>query len=335
MEGSGRWKEKTLRHNDSDRARVMRGARSRALMAALLAAALLSVGALKKGKAPAPHEAYGAKAELVVRDVTYTTADKGQDKLKLDVYSNPHEGLWPAVVAIHGGAWVQGDKTMDNKVYVCQVLANNGYVVFDINYRLVPQVRVKEQVEDAMAAVIWVKMHAREYGADPERVAVSGGSAGGHLGALVAWASADPYFVPTGFANSPLDSDVKVAALYYPVIDFDRTMRDMGSFLAPLGGLYFTGKTGKAYQEELKHISPVNFIRPGVTPTLFLCGDADSLKLYPQSVESVDKLKALGVDSQLFTAPGKDHGFTWNYWEPESVASAQAVVKFFDKYLKK
>ena len=304
-------------------------------MAVLFAAALLSMAALKKGKPPAPHEAYGAKAEIVIRDVVYASAKRGGDKLKLDVYSNPHEGRWPAAVMIHGGAWVGGDKTMDNKVYICQVMAANGYVVFNINYRLAPKVRIKAQVEDAMAAVIWVKEHAKEYGADPERVGVVGGSAGGHLAAEVAWASDDPYFQPTGSPKAGADSRVKVAALYYPVIDFDRTLHANGSILAPIAGLYFTGKAGKAYQEELKHISPSAHVKAGLPPTLFLTGDADSLKLYPQSVEYVQKLQALGVDSELFTAPGKDHGFTWNYWEPESVASAMEVVKFFDKYLKK
>lgn len=307
----------------------------------LLLAATFSIfifmGSCAGSKKPAgvgPHESYGAKAEIVTRDIQYAEGVPGASKLKLDVYSNPHTGLWPAVVAIHGGAWVQGSKTMDNKVYVCQVLANNGYVVFNIDYRLAPKYPIKDQVEDSLAAVLWVKEHAKEYGADPDRVGVIGGSAGGHLSAVVAWNGNDPYFNPTGHPEKNPDASVKVAALYYPVIDVDRTLRDLGDGFAWLGKLFLVGAVGKSYNEQIKHISPVNYIKKGDVPTIFLTGDADELKLYPQSVESVQKLKDLGVDAELFTAPGKKHGFTWDYWDPASVDSVQAVVKFFNKYLK-
>ncbi len=309
------------------------GVFSRILFIALGATLFFSCASLRK-KPPGPHENYGAKAEIVIKDIAYAAGVPGADRLKLDIYSNPHEGLLPAVVAIHGGAWTKGDKEMDNKVYVCQVLAKNGYVVFNINYRLAPKYPIKLQVEDAMGAVIWVKEHAKEYGADPARMGVVGGSAGGHLAAMVGWASDDPYFQPTGHPEKGVDSKVKVAALYYPVIDIDRTMKENGDGLAWLGDALLAGSVGKKYQEEIKHISPINFIKADDPPTIFLTGDADELKLYPQSVESVKKLKELGVDSELFTASGKKHGFTWEYWDQASVDSVVAIVKFFDRYLK-
>lgn len=303
------------------------------LAAALLAAALMAPS-LRVGEPPGPHEDFGARAEIVIKDIPYMPSKPHNKKLMLDVYSNPHEGLWPAVVMVHGGGWVEGDKTMDNKVYICKVLADNGYVVFTINYRLLPEARIKKQVEDAMAAVIWVKEHAREYGADPERVAVAGGSAGGHIGALVAWASDDPFFTPTGNPQSQYDSDVIAAALYYPVIDFDRTMKDVGSILAPLARLFFTGRLDGPYKKYMEHLSPHNHVDADCAPTIFLTGDQDDINLYPQSVEYTKKLQDLGVDAKLYTAPGKLHGFTWNYWEPESVESVQQIVEFLDRYLK-
>jgi len=300
----------------------------------ILALLLLDSCQTLKKKPPGPHENYGAKAEIVIKNVAYAEGVPAAEMLKLDVYSNPHPGLWPAVVAIHGGAWIKGDKEMDNKVYVCQVLANNGYVVFNIDYRLAPEFPIRDQIEDAMGAVIWVKEHAKEYGADPERVGVVGGSAGGHLGAMVAWASDDEYFKPTGHPESGLDSEVKVAALYYPVIDVDRTLKENGKGMAWLGESVLAGAVGKKYQGQLKHISPMNHIDQKCVPTILLTGDADELKLYPQSVETVKKLKELGIDAELFTAAGKKHGFTWEYWDPVSVDSVQAIVKFFDRYMK-
>ena len=108
----------------------------------------------KKPAGIGPHEDYGARAEIVVKNIPYATGVPGAEKLKLDVYSNSHQGLWPVAVMIHGGGWVQGSKEMDNKVYLCQVLAKNGYVVFNINYRLAPKFPIKDQIEDSLAAVI-------------------------------------------------------------------------------------------------------------------------------------------------------------------------------------
>ena len=301
-------------------------------LALVLSAATFA--AKKPEPAHGPHEAYDAKAEIVIKDVPYVKGHEHNKKLQLNILSNPHEGLWPVVVMIHGGAWYKGTKDYDEEVYACKVLAHHGYVVFTINYRLAPAHHLKRQAEDAMAAVIWVKRHAKEYGGDPARIGVAGGSAGGHLGALVAWASDDPYFKPTGQAGSTLDSGVKAAALYYPVLDLDRTFRDNGKRLAPLAGPIFIGRVGKGYRNALEHLSPCNHLKPSDPPSLFMTGDADSLHLYPQSVEYQKKLEALGVDARLYTAPGKDHGFAWQYWEPETIASTQAMVKLFDQYLK-
>ena len=303
-------------------------------LAVLVIAVLPLIAAIEKGEPPGPHEDFGGKAEIQIKDIPYVPSKPNNEKLMLDVYSNPHEGLWPVVVMIHGGSWMRGDKSMSPKVYVCKVLAANGYVAFNINYRLLPKTPIKKQVEDAMAAVIWVKEHAEEYGGDPDRIAVAGGSAGGHIASLVAWASDDPFFEPTGYEGT-LDSDVLAAALYYPVIDFDETLVDNGGkALRPLARMVFTGKVDGPYKKLMEHLSPKNHIDEECVPTLFLTGDADSLKLYPQSVEYVEKLNELGVHAELYTAPGKDHGFPWNYWEPESVESAERIVEFFDTYLK-
>lgn len=310
----------------------------RLLRLVVVIAVMVSACAFYKPRKPenAPtHEEMGAVAEITYRDLPYVEGMEDNDLLKLDVYSNPHEGLWPGVVMIHGGAWIMGDKEMDNFIYLCKALANNGYVVFNISYRLAPKTKIREQSEDAMAAVIWAKEHAVKYGADPERFGVVGGSAGGHLAALVAWASDDPYFTPTGDPKSKYDSDVKVAALYYPVLDFNRTLHDMGHFMAPLSRRFFTGLGGKKYKEALKHLSPKYHIEPGIPPTMLLCGDKDVFKLYPQMAEYEAMLKEAGVDTKLYIAPGKDHGFTWQYWEPETVNSVKEIVSFFNKYLRK
>lgn len=76
-------------------------------------------------------------------------------------------------------------------------MTNRGYAVFNINYLLVPEVTVREIVNDAMGAIIFVKDHAAEYNGDPKRVAIAGHSAGAHLTTMIAVAAGDSYFTPS------------------------------------------------------------------------------------------------------------------------------------------
>lgn len=278
------------------------------------------------------HEDVGAKAQTIIRDVPYVEGQEDNPQLWLDIYSNSAEGKAPVVVLVHGGAWIMGDKTMDNKVFLSKMLASHGFVVFNVNYRLAPKVKIAQQVEDVMAAVIWVKKHASEYGGDAHRIALVGASAGGLLSAIVGWGYDDPFFKPTGYPNSDVDTSVRVIALYYPVFDLDKTLNEKMK-LVPFEKRYLTGAGGKKYKELLTHISPVNHIKSGLPPTIILCGDKDNFNLYPQAVEYTNKLRELGVTVELFVAKGKKHGFTWQYWEEESIASVKAVVAFFNKHL--
>lgn len=116
-------------------------------------------------------------------DVSY--AEDGLAWHRLDVYSpvSP-QGNPPAVIYIHGGGWCISDKK--HLRYFCQNIAAGGYVVFNINYRLAPDYAHPAQIEDVLAAMRWVRSHAREFGADPERIFLAGDSAGAHLASLAA-----------------------------------------------------------------------------------------------------------------------------------------------------
>ena len=103
------------------------------------------------------------------------------------------------MVYIHGGAWVIGDKREQGKPMMYELVAR-GWVCVAINYRLSPKATWPDHIVDVKRAVAWVKEHIAEYGGDPEFVAVSGGSAGGHLCALAALTAGDPAFQP-GFED--------------------------------------------------------------------------------------------------------------------------------------
>ena len=119
------------------------------------------------------------------------------------------------MVYIHGGAWVIGDKREQGKPMMYELVAR-GWVCVAINYRLSPKATWPDHIVDAKRAVAWVKEHIAEYGGDPAFVAVSGGSAGGHLCALLALSAGDPAFQP-GFEEA--DTSVQACVPFYGVMD--------------------------------------------------------------------------------------------------------------------
>jgi acetyl esterase/lipase len=119
------------------------------------------------------------------------------------------------MVYIHGGAWIIGEKREQGKPMMYELVAR-GWVCVAINYRLSPKATWPDHIVDAKRAVAWVKEHIAEYGGDPSFVAVSGGSAGGHLCALLALSAGDPTFQP-GFEEA--DTSVEACVPFYGVMD--------------------------------------------------------------------------------------------------------------------
>jgi len=116
----------------------------------------------------------------IISDIAYI--DDGNYYHKLDVmYPNniSENDKLPVIIDIHGGGWMYGDKGL-NENY-CRALADRGYVVFDINYRLVPDVNVNEQIKDVMSALKWIGENIDNYPCERENIMLTGDSAGGML----------------------------------------------------------------------------------------------------------------------------------------------------------
>ena len=282
-----------------------------------------------------PMEFYGARSEHVVTDVPYAANEPYSRDLTLDVYWNDHSGKAPIVVNIHGGGWMIGDKQAANSVYRSKYLAARGYVVANVNYRMLPGAPIQTQVEDVMGAVIWMKENAARFGADPCRVGVTGGSAGGHLTVMVAWASDDPYFQPTGHSASAYRADVKAAVPFYAALELEEALGLGNEDLKPWSEAYFT-RTARASDRALifEHISPKNHLSKNIPPTFFICGTQDEFGFYHDALAYRDRLLELGVPTGLYSALGAPHGFDARYGEKYSTEALKATADWFDKYLK-
>jgi acetyl esterase/lipase len=151
-----------------------------------------------------------------VRGVEY--ARDGDRPLLLDVYL-PEEPAGerprPAIVQVHGGGWIAGSRS-EQGIPLLNHLARHGWAGFNIDYRLSPRATFPDHLVDVKRAIAWVREHAAEYGADPELVCPTGGSAGGHLCALAALTDDDPAYQP-GFEDA--DTSVAAAVPFYGIYD--------------------------------------------------------------------------------------------------------------------
>jgi acetyl esterase/lipase len=235
----------------------------------------------------------------------------GLRRQRLDVYRSrraPPVGA-PVMVYIHGGAWVMGEKREQGKPMLFELVAR-GWVCVAINYRLSPSATWPAQIVDAKRAVAWVKAHIAEYGGDPGFVAVSGGSAGGHLSALLALTPGDPAFQP-GFERS--DTTVDACVPFYGVMDMTGT--DEGAMRYGSGLLELLEKRvmkvrASEHPELFRAASPTYRVHAGAPPFFVLHGQNDTLVPVSVARTFVAALRALSIAPVAYAElPLAQHAF--------------------------
>ncbi len=244
----------------------------------------------------------------VVRDVAYDPRH-GKRGL-LDVYRQRGADLRdaPVLVQVHGGAWSVGSKD-EQGVPLMHHMAARGWVCFSVNYRLSPRDPFPAQIIDVKRALAWVKEHAREYGGDPRFVAITGGSAGGHLAALAALTPGDPAYQP-GFEDA--DTSVQVAVPFYGVYDLagsigtPRSVQMRDRFLARR--LLFADPSKDL--ERFRQASPLARVHAGAPPMLVIHGARDSLVEVEQARHLVRALREVSRQPVAYAElPGTQHAF--------------------------
>lgn len=236
-------------------------------------------------------------------DVPYVT--HGHERQKLDLYlpEKPDNSKRPVVVRIHGGAWRHGDKSGQQSAanYVKQ-----GYIGVAINYRFSQHAPFPAQIEDCKAAIRWLKAHSDEYGIDPERIAVMGGSAGGHLAALLG-TTGDNKIFDVG-ENLEFSSAVCAVVDMYGPTDLAQALQTPGydprwSAISQLLGGPIDEKAKLAAQAN-----PITYASENDPPFLILHGDADPLVPLNQSAALHNALTKTGVSSDYHVVKGGVHG---------------------------
>lgn len=265
-------------------------------------------------------------------DLSYVSGGHEQQRLDLFIPEKA-TGPTPLIVWIHGGGWASGDKSD------CPPLraryTERGYAVASLNYRLSGVAIFPAQIEDCKAALRWLRAHAQEYNLDPTRIGVWGGSAGGHLVALLgvtgnirdfdvgenldqssAVQAVGDYFGPTDFIQMDAHA-IKDARLIHDSTNSPESRLIGGSIRDP------------ANHAKVQRANPLSYVTKDAAPFLIVHGDQDPLVPHHQSELLYAALKEAGVPVRFHTIKGAGHGTGFGGKE-----IGEMVAAFFDFHLR-
>jgi acetyl esterase/lipase len=249
------------------------------------------------------------RSVLATKNIDYW--GDGIARHRLDIYRSrltPPVGA-PVMVYVHGGAWVIGDKREQGKPMMYELVAR-GWVCVAINYRLSPKSAWPAHIVDVKKAVAWVRDHIAEHGGDPSFIAISGGSAGGHLCALAALTAGDPAFQP-GFEEA--DTSVDACIPFYGVMDMTGSPEGSGRYGGGLLEMLEKSvmKTTMAeHPEVFRDASPTLRVRSDAPPFFVLQGSNDTLVPVDVARTFVSDLRAISTSPVAYAElPLAQHAF--------------------------
>ena len=258
----------------------------------------------------------------LVEDVVYASVDGVP--LRYD-HCRPRRATSPApaIVFVHGGAWVHGDPSQaaGNALH----FARRGIATISISYRLAPRHRFPAPLDDVRRGLRHVRAHAVELGIDPERIALMGLSAGAHLAMLAHLAAGIPELAPE------LPAELRDAAetvcalvLHYGPYDLARR-RPFPDGFDPIGELLGERLADEAW---VRLASPVHQAAHATAPVLLVHGTADAVVSYRESERMHAALERAGKPSELLRLEGAPHAFQAN-WRGEANRQANAATDTF------
>ncbi len=261
--------------------------------------------------------------------------------LTMDVFTPTGKANGAAAIWTVSGGWFSSHEAIN--VDFLRELLNRGYTVFAVCHGSQPKYTIPETIADMNLAVRYIRAHAADFKIDPNRIGISGGSAGGHLSLMIGMAGdlGDPNSKdPVARASSR----VQAVACFFPPTDFlnygtpgyawlNQGPKD--AIKAPFDFQTMNPETKlfERVDEETRtkigrEISPLYFVTKDDPPTLTIHGDKDGLVPLQQSELIMAKLKEAGVPCELVVKPGAAHG--WARWQDDM----KTIADWFDKYLK-
>ena len=260
----------------------------------------------------------------IEKDVDYLGADR-QEKADLYLPADVSKGgRCPGVVIIHGGGWSGGDKGAAREINIGTMLAQHGYVCMSINYVLASKdntaVTWPQNLHDCKTAVRWLRKNAARLQLDPDHIGAIGGSAGGHLTAMLAVTETKDGLDPKG-PYGEFSCRIQAAVDLYGPADL-LAWHDISMF-----------RKKRAEAPELyRAASPATYADKNDPPILILHGTADKTVDVQQSKDFAAALAKAGTPHELVIVEDAPHSF---HLQPKQQDLRPLVLGFFDKYLKR
>jgi acetyl esterase/lipase len=265
----------------------------------------------------------------VTHDVPFARA--GGRSLRFDVHAPdvaPEPGVRrPVLVQVHGGGWVIGFKDRQGQLLMKE-MASQGWVCFNVDYRLSPTATFPDHLVDVKRAIAWIREHADDYGIDPGFIAVTGGSAGGHLSALTALTAGRTDLQP-GFEQA--DTSVNAAVPFYGVYDFTNRngfwpAETVSQFLGPVVMKSDPDQDPSGWALA----SPLDQVREDAPPFFVVHGDKDLLAPVEDARDFVERLRRVSSEPVYYLElRGAQHAFEM-FASIRANAVVEAVGRFLD-----
>ena len=239
----------------------------------------------------------------------------------MDAYFPESGGPWPALVYVHGGSWMHGDKSEAG--LFASMMTAHGYLVVSINYRLYPAAQFPAMIQDVKCAVRSLRANAVQYNLDPNHIGAVGVSAGGHLAALLGTTDASAGWDVGEYLDQ--SSRVQAVIAMAGVMDLSRNFPN-----ADIEAMRRVG-FGKSNMVEA---SPISHVTPDAPPFLLIHGDRDEVVPLEQSQRMYDRLVQANVPAQLVVVRNAAHSFTAPEGTTPTVPEVnQIILDFLAKYL--
>ncbi len=253
------------------------------------------------------------------KNIKYLTVNNYD--LKLDIYQSLAPKPQPTVIFIHGGGWVERPREVD--LFFLLPYLKMGFSIVNVGYRLAAQSLAPAAVGDCRCALRWVVSNAQQYNFDPEKIVVSGFSAGGHLAMTTAMLTPD-----AGFDSyCPGDEELKVAAIvnWYGITDVKDLLE--GANVQDYALEWMGNQSDRL--EIAERVSPINYVNSQLPPIFTVHGDADLSVPYNHAVRFHEALNQANVPNEFLTIPGGGHGeFSYS----ENLNIYENIEAFLRKY---
>ncbi|MCB1232321.1 MAG: alpha/beta hydrolase [Verrucomicrobiae bacterium] len=267
-------------------------------------------------------------AVRIEKDVDYLGPDRAE---KADLYLPPvfEEGkTYPGIVIIHGGGWTGGDKGAKREINIGTTLASYGYVCLSINYALAKtgSPTFPQNIQECKRAVRWLRKNADRFQLDVDHVGAIGGSAGGHLTALLAVSGPEVGLDPE--EDAEFSCRIQAAVPMYPhcASSWEGRVPPVPYMSLPM----FAQSLAEA-PDLWDSASPIKQLSKNDPPMLILHGTADKTTPLDQSTRLHETARKIGVESELIIVEGGPHSF---HLQPKQRDLREEVIGFFDRHLK-